>query len=215
MTTGNSDASGIVYILTNEAMPGCIKIGKTSGNSPAAVQKRMRSLDSTGVPRPFDCACAAVVADPKYVEESLHEVFGDRRIRPTREFFEGVEVHRVIRALQMKAELEVTPGETPELDKQGAQVPIKPPKRPALRFSMVGIPPGAELTFLRDENKTCTVLDDRFVDFEGERVALSPLSQRLLKYRNVGGADYWLYEDETLSERRRRMELESEGAEDE
>ncbi len=213
MTTDNNDASGIVYILTNEAMPGCIKIGETGGNSPRAVQKRMRELDGTGVPRPFDCAYAAVVADRKQVEKSLHEVFGDRRIRPTREFFEGVEVHRVIRALQMVPGQNVTPGETPELDKEGQAVQVKPPKRPALTFPMVKIPKGAELTFLKDESKTCTVLDDRLVEYQGKPCALSPLSQQLLGYANVGGADYWLYEGETLSERRRRMESEGAGEE--
>ena len=214
MTTPDNDQRGIVYILTNESMPGCIKIGETGGNSPAAVQKRMRGLDSTGVPRPFDCAYAAVVADRKYVEDSLHEVFGDRRIRPTREFFEGVEVHRVIRALQMVAELEVTPGETPELDEEGQAVQVKPPKRPPLTFPMVRIDVGAELHFIRDEKVTCTVEDDRHVRYQNKTTALSPLTQELLGYsRSPAGADYWMYEGETLNERRRRMESEGTGEE--
>ncbi len=114
----------------------------------------------------------------------------------------------------MVTELEVTPGETPELDEQGAEVPVKPPKRPAFKFSMVGISQGTELTFLRDQTKTCVVVDDRYVHYEGEDTALSPLTQRLLNYStSPAGPDYWLYDGETLSERRKR--LENEGTEDE
>ena len=208
MTTANNDASGIVYILTNEAMPGYIKIGKTGGDSAEDVQDRMRGLDGTGVPRPFDCVYAAVVADRHVVEKKLHTIFERDRVRPTREFFEGVPVHSAKAALELAAEREVTPGVTPEIDDQGEQVPVKPPKRPPLKFSMVGLSPGTELTFFKDESITCTVRDDRLVDYQGELIALSPLSQKLLGYRNVGGADYWLYQGETLSERRRRLENE-------
>ena len=40
---------GIVYILTNEAMPGYVKIGRTDGD----LAGRVRQLNSTGVPLPF------------------------------------------------------------------------------------------------------------------------------------------------------------------
>lgn len=39
----------IVYILTNEAMPGYIKIGRTG----TSVEQRMRELDKTSTPRRF------------------------------------------------------------------------------------------------------------------------------------------------------------------
>ncbi|NBO92714.1 MAG: GIY-YIG nuclease family protein, partial [Planctomycetia bacterium] len=46
----------IVYVLTNEAMPGLIKIGLTSDS----VESRLTSLSShTGVPLPFECYFAA------------------------------------------------------------------------------------------------------------------------------------------------------------
>lgn len=38
----------IVYVLINEAMPGYVKIGLTSGS----LEERIRSLDTTGVPLP-------------------------------------------------------------------------------------------------------------------------------------------------------------------
>lgn len=42
--------NNIVYVLTNEAMPEYVKIGFTHGS----VQERIRQLDRTGVPLPFE-----------------------------------------------------------------------------------------------------------------------------------------------------------------
>jgi len=66
---------GIIYILTNEAMPGYTKIGKTTNK----VEERIKSRDTTGVPLPFQCYFAAIVEDadkdeyvvgPKYTHEN-------------------------------------------------------------------------------------------------------------------------------------------------
>ena len=60
---------GIVYILTSPAMPGLVKIGKTSRTS---VHDRLTQLYSTGLPLPFECEYAARVADAGAVEHALH-----------------------------------------------------------------------------------------------------------------------------------------------
>ena len=49
----------IVYILTNESMPGYIKIGRTE----TSVPQRMSELDKTSMPLPFQCYYAARVDD--------------------------------------------------------------------------------------------------------------------------------------------------------
>ena len=207
VTSEDNGKRGIVYVLTNESMPGHIKIGRTGGDSPRDVQERMRQLDMTGVPRPFDCVYAAVVADARTVEAQLHTVFAEQRIRPTREFFEGVEVRSARAALLLAGGDDVTPGVTVDTNEQGEVVPVKPPKRPPFRFSMVGIPIGTELVFLRDESTTCRVVDDRHVEYKGKQKSLSPLTQEILNApRSPAGPDYWVYGGETLSERRRRLE---------
>lgn len=209
MTTAVNGTSGIVYILTNESMPGYIKIGFTKGDSEADVQERMRQLDTTGVPLPFDCVYAAAVADGRAVEKRMHTAFERDRRRSNREFFEGVPVHSAIAALRIAEGRDVTPGAPPEEDAEGQQVQVKPSKRPPMTFSMVGIPLGAELVFLKDETITCTVVNDRQVSYKGKTTALSPLAQELLGYsRSPAGAYYWTYESETLSERRIRLETE-------
>jgi hypothetical protein len=60
---------GIIYVLLNQAMPGLIKIGRTAEN----IETRMRQLDTSGVPLPFECFYAAEVSDPDRVTE-LEEI---------------------------------------------------------------------------------------------------------------------------------------------
>jgi len=49
---------GIVYVLSNEAMPGLIKIGLTKRDE---LEARLNELYSTGVPLPFTCEYACRV----------------------------------------------------------------------------------------------------------------------------------------------------------
>ena len=78
---------GIVYLLTNEAMPGMVKIGMTSRND---LQERLRELNNaTGVPLPFSCVCSCKVPVNKMreLEAALHAAFAPKRVNPKREFF--------------------------------------------------------------------------------------------------------------------------------
>src|SRR5574343_326823 len=73
----------IIYILTNVAMPGYIKIGKTND-----LDRRVKELSRhSGVPLPFEVFYAAEVADMDFVEKKLHEAFGRTRVAENREFF--------------------------------------------------------------------------------------------------------------------------------
>ena len=93
----------IVYALTNQAMPGLVKIGMTDR---ADMQRRMNELYSTGVPLPFDCVMARQLDDREAaeIEKALHTAFDPYRINSSREFFE-------IDPEQVKALLRVMPGE--------------------------------------------------------------------------------------------------------
>ena len=85
-------------------------------------------------------------------------------------------------------------------------------RRPVFTFSMLNIPTGSTLTFLRDETKTITVTGDREVEFEGNRTSLNQVTLDLLRnyhgknWSKVRGPDYWTYENEILTDRRLRME---------
>ncbi|MGB9152819.1 MAG: GIY-YIG nuclease family protein, partial [Alphaproteobacteria bacterium] len=99
-------AEGIVYILTNEAMPGYIKIGKTTDD----LNTRIRQLDGTSMPLPFTCFYAAKVSDCDFVEKQLHDAFADQRVRLRREFFR-LSPERVVAALAIANGKNVTPDE--------------------------------------------------------------------------------------------------------
>ena len=98
----------IVYVLTNPAMPGIVKIGMTERDD---VQKRMNELYSTGVPLPFECVIACQIEDTEAarVENALHTAFGPNRINPSREFFQ-IETEQVEALLQVMPGRDVTPG---------------------------------------------------------------------------------------------------------
>src|SRR5438552_2916336 len=82
--TLNGEASEVVYVLTNAAMVGLIKIGITSQTD---LEVRLKQLYTTGVPVPFECFYACKVRTAKPVEQALHFAFSGYRVNPNREFF--------------------------------------------------------------------------------------------------------------------------------
>ena len=92
----------IVYVLTNPAIPGLVKIGMTDRDD---VQHRMRDLYTTGVPLPFECVIAREIEDRAAldIEAALHTAFGPNRVNASREFFQ-------IDPEQAQALLRVMPG---------------------------------------------------------------------------------------------------------
>lgn len=107
----------IVYVLTNPAMPGFVKIGMTDRPD---VLHRMGELYTTGVPLPFDCVIAREIEDREAVEieRALHTAFGPNRINENREFFQ-------VEPEQIEVLLRVMPGRdvTPQATAQSADLP--------------------------------------------------------------------------------------------
>lgn len=192
----------IIYILINESMPGYVKIGITNN-----LEQRIRSLDTTGVPLPFECFYACTVKDSAFVERQLLDAFMDHRVRSSREFFE-ISPERAVAILKLVEIENVTP-EKDFVESQEDQKALNEArtKRPDFNFNMVDIPIGAELVFSRDENVKAKVVDKNKIELEGKVTSLSNSAKTLLGYNyGVAGSLYWMYEGETLDERRRRFE---------
>ena len=75
---------------------------------------------------------------------------------------------------------------------------------------MVDIPVGSEIVFINDENiraKVVKLSGKRSIEFNGELTSPSAAAQKILGYPyGVQGTMYWMYQGETLDERRRRLE---------
>ena len=210
--------SEYIYVLTNEAMPDLVKIGRTND-----LNGRLRELYKTGVPLPFECHYAVVVDDPAIaidIERKLHLLFAENRINKRREFFR-VAPERVVTALSIGnfetynltlTELGESNGDIEQSDIEAVEREEK--RRDRLKLSNIKIPAGMILTFTRDDSIICTTMDDGRVLYDGRELSLSAAALEVLqtKYNNkaksVSGSVYWMCNGETLDERRQRLERE-------
>ena len=192
----------IIYIIINQAMPGYVKIGRTTN-----LNQRIRSLYRTQVPLPFEVFYACTVENGPEIERWLFDIFEDRRVSKDREFFE-ISPERVVAALCVKAIKDITPRQVyTESEEDRAALNKARARRTIFNFKMVDIPVGAELVFSRDENIKAKVIDNRSIEYKGETTSLSEAARQALDVEYlVQGPAYWMYEGETLDERRRRME---------
>ena len=197
----------IIYLLTNEAMPTLVKIGRTSDS----VEVRMAALSSaSGIPLPFECHFAAVVKDCAKLEKTLHQLFADVRTNAKREFFK-VDPEKVVLAISIGDFTEITPGVVTEDPDEKQALQKAKARRPKIRLDALGIFPGALLTFSRDENLTATVVEGGKILYQGEVLSLSAAALMILhalgyKTSSASGSEYWMFDGEILDERRRNKE---------
>lgn len=188
-------------------MPGFVKVGRTT----TSVEQRMRELDSTSMPLPFECFHAAEVQNGALVERHIHAAYKDRRVRKRREFFQ-VDPEQIRSALMLAQIRDVTPrGDVVEEAEDIEALNKARTKRGNFSFDLVKIPAGSLLTFSKDDTITCVVIDNKKVDFEGEITSLSKSALDVVhrlgyEWKAVAGPDYWQFEDETLTARRLRLE---------
>ena len=190
-----------VYILTNQSMPGLIKIGITERK----VEERMRDLySSSAVPLPFECYFALKVKDAKLVEKKIHHGFDDYRINENREFFE-IDPDKAKSILSLVDGVEVTP-KTDVVDNPTDQQALdKQRNKQRFNFASVGISPGEILEFKKDKTITAKVLDDDKIEFEGNPMSLSPAALIVIhrmgyEWTKIAGPQFWCYKGKTLYE---------------
>lgn len=193
------NTQGIVYILTNPAIPNMIKIGMTTVED---VKARMAQLYTTGVPLPFECVYAAKVANHDKVEKALHIAFGPNRVNPKREFFE-IEAAQAIAIIKLMELEDVTPRvaneveQVDEIDREAGEAYARK-KRPRFSFGEMQIPIGSELINVTN-GEPVTVLSDRMVSFRGQETSLTNATRIILDNSyHVAPAPYWTFNGRLL-----------------
>lgn len=81
----NPKEKGYVYIFTNPSMQNCIKVGHAKD-----LKRRLKNLDTTSIPTPFEPYFAVRTAKYKELERVIHrelDKLTDTRTRKNREFF--------------------------------------------------------------------------------------------------------------------------------
>jgi len=196
------DKEGVVYILSNPAMPELIKIGFTEKKS---INERMRELYTSALPYPFTCEYACRVNDARRVEATIHFAFESVRVNHQREFFK-IDPDKIIAVLELVSVENVTPEVEKALDSGLTPTEVRNKlrvNRPQMTFEKLGIPIGSTLNFIKDNDITVTVVNDKNkVSYNGEETTLSALSTKLLDVKmGVRGTAYWLYNGKLLSDR--------------
>jgi hypothetical protein len=198
-----STKKGIVYVLTNPAMPKIVKIGLTTREG---IEQRMKELFTTGVPVPFECAFACLVDDCEAVENALHIAFSPNRINPKREFF-SIEPEQPIAILKLFKKQDVTLEVNQEIDSQTtvtdkqAGEKLKKERRPPLNFSEMGISEGSILTFNdEDINAEAIVCSDKKVKYLDQEYSLTQLTKELFKLDyNIQPTRFWSFNGKSLN----------------
>lgn len=75
-----------VYILTNPCFQEYVKIGYATN-----LHKRLKELDNTSTPKPFECYAYIETSKYKELEKTIHhilDILTNYRVRPNREFWE-------------------------------------------------------------------------------------------------------------------------------
>ena len=194
--------SGIVYVLSNPAMPSIIKIGITTRDN---LDDRMKELYTTGVPVPFKCEYACKVEDCSAVESALHQAFDPQRINPQREFF-SINPEQAIGVLKLLSIEEITEAVAEEIKKTVNEIDISAgkklqrKKRPRFNFAQMGIPVGSQLQWSRG-SEVATVVNETLVRYNEAEMSLTSLTSSLLGTDyNVQPLPYWTYNGRSLSE---------------
>lgn len=189
-------AKGYIYIMTNPALTGMVKIGYATD-----VEARRQQLSTTALP--YDYEIYATYETPgKLEDKKLHKLIDnlnpDLRVSKNREFFvmapedayELLESIAMISGSQDKL-VRVAPVASAASDQKV--------KKPPMNFAKCGIPVGAELVFIEDPTIKVIVVDDRKVQYNDNLTSLSAVAGEIKGY-NVAGPRFFTYNGKLIAD---------------
>lgn len=215
-------AAGWVYILTNPSFrEDWVKIGKSA----RPVYVRLKELDNTAVPLPFEIFATLKTSKYEIIEKKIHHVIDKLtklRIRPNREFFnikpeDAFDILKDEATVLDDAVILRYKDNKPIADEPIDDMPNEEGlsdgnrKRPRFRFGMVGIPVGAQVVFA-PTGTSVKVASDNEVEYKGRVYKLSQFARAFMpkKLQTASGAyqgaKYFTYRNRILDDLRSEKE---------
>jgi T5orf172 domain len=192
--------NGIIYIMTT-AVSGLIKIGKTGSEN---YKERMRNLESngyynvSGLKKLF----AIEVNDYDGKESLLHEIFVKNQVGSSELFALD---YQIVQQLLLSFDGRVVYPE--EINKMEVFEEISESQRQGNKFSFYkkGLKDGDIITFTEDKDIIAKVCGEREVEYESQRIKLSPLTYKIFEEKGkltksgaYQGAAYFEYKGTKL-----------------
>ena len=187
-------AKGFIYIMTNPALKGMVKIGYAKD-----VEARRKQLSTTALPYEYEIY-ATYETSGNLEDKKLHKMIDnlnpDLRISKNREFF----VLAPEDAYELLEAIATISGTKDKLKKvKVAPAKKQKTKRPPVNFTKCNIPVGTELVYVEDSNVVATVVDERKVLYNNEITSLSAISDRIKGY-STSGPTFFTYHGKTISQ---------------
>lgn len=211
---------GVIYILTNPSFPDYVKIGYVTD-----INQRLHQLNrSECIPFAFR-VYATYEVDSKLSDKKIHSIIdminpdlrsidnfeGKQRVR---EFYAMTPeaAYSILKAMAEihgctdKLKLEKLSKEEEQAEETAQEIDTeRHEKAENFSFLKCDIKPGEKLEYCDDPNETCIVVDDRLVEYEGERYSLTALAKKLSgKKYSIAGPRFFKYKGEGLNDIRNR-----------
>lgn len=205
---------GYIYILTNPSFPDYIKIGYATN-----IEKRLEELNrSECIPFAFR-VYATYEVETTLSDKKVHGIIdqlnpnlrsietfnGKKRVR---EFY-AMSPEEAFSLLRAMAEIHnctdklnlVQPTAAEKKDEAVAEEIEKTTRGEFFSFEKCHIPKGAVLEYVKDSSITCTVVDDRKIEYHGEIMYMTTLAKMLTgKKTGIAGPIFFKYNGKNLQE---------------
>ena len=216
------DKTGVIYILTNPSFPEYVKIGYADD-----IDKRLQQLNrSECIPLAFR-VYATYEVNSRLSDLKIHSIIdklnpnlrsienfnGKQRVR---EFY-AMSPEDAYSILEAIAEIHGRADKLKRIAMDEAQKQAEETAKEIddehkerlapFRFSLCNIAPGEEIEYCNNPEIRCKVIDEKQVEYQGQKYSLSALAQILTGSKwSVAGPRYFKYKGEWLNDIRRRME---------
>ena len=210
--------NGVIYILTNPSFPEYVKIGYATN-----IEDRLKQLNrSETIPYAFR-VYATYETSKALTDKKVHELIDSlnpdlRAIetfdgKPRVKEFYSMTKEDAYKILECIAIISGTEDRLKKLKPEGHEIQDEEladqNRRPPFRFSMIGLKPGDEITFIDGVTKAIVQSDSKIL-FDGKIISLSYAVSLLkgdLNWEHAyPGPEYWYYNGKKLADMRYEKE---------